>query len=702
MPTTEILASASERFGRPLALLRANPTLIPALAAVVIFIALGGSEAGFYPIGNSQDPGLGWYPAAVLLLALLVAAVIAVPPPRPLPRAVVAALALLAGFTAWSYLSITWAEQKGVAWDGANRTALYLFVFALFALWPITARAGRLALGALGLGIAGLGLVELLKADASAEPLLYFIGARFAEPAGYINANVALWTIGLWPCLYLASAREVNPVLRGLALGGAGLLGCLALLGQSRGWVFAAPVAALLFVAFMPGRARALGAVSAVAVGVFLARGPLLAVHDAFTDEGFGGLLADATRTTLLVAGVLAVLGLVAALADRRVRPTGAQARGANRAAVAAVAIVLLAGVGFAAATAGNPVTKLSDSWETFKGGGEAEGVGTSRFSTVGTNRYDFWSVAWDLARERPLNGIGSENFQQDYLVRGDSTEQPRYPHSLQLGVLSQTGLAGTILLAGALLAAGFAALTARRTSAREGAALAGAGGTVFAYWFLHASLDWFWEFPALTATAFAALGLAGAVGRREISRGEIPAEPTPHRFSPAARVPGLARWARPILASIVGILLAMSLIAPWLAERETERALDSWPASPSAAYDRLDRAQALNPLSPKSHLVAATIAVRVEDEARAINELEEVLRLEPRTSFALAELGALASERGERSESERLLRRAQAYAPRDQIVTDALERVLSGRLVDVRKLNASYLQTARSRVSRK
>ena len=702
MRTTETLAPARGRLERPLALLRANPTLIPALAAVVILVALGGSEAGFYPIGNREHPGLGWYPASLLLLALLVAAAIAVPPPRPLPRAVVAALALLAGFTAWSYASIAWAEQQGVAWDGANRTALYLLVFALFALWPITARAGMLLLGALGLGITGLGLVELLKADASAEPLLYFIGVRLAEPAGYINANVALWTLGLWPCLYLACAREVHPVLRGLALGGAGLLGCLALLGQSRGWVFALPLAALLFVALMPGRARALAAVGAVAVGIFFARGPLLAVHDAFTEEGFDGLLADATQTTLLLAGVLAVVGLLAALADRRVRLTQAQHRTVDRGAIVAVAIVLLAGGGAAAVAAGNPVTKVSDSWEAFKDGGEAQRAGASRFATIDTNRYDFWVVAWYLFREQPVTGIGSENFQQDYLMRGESSEQPRYPHSLQLGVLSQTGVVGAILLAAALLAACFAALTARRRSGREAAAVAGASATLFAYWFLHASIDWFWEFPALTGCAFAALGLAGAVGRGEGASKGVPTGSKPRRLPGVGRVPAIPRVVASVLVAVTGVVLALSLLAPWLAEREVERAINDWPASPSVAYERLERAQSLNPLSPRAHLVAATIALQVEDQARAEGEFEEVLRMEPRTSFALAELGALASERGEQSESEQLLRRAGAYAPRDRVVSDALERVLSGELLDVRRLNASYLLKARERIPRK
>lgn len=699
MRTSETLPPVGDRPQGPLALLQANPSLLPALGAVVILVALGASEAGFYPTNSSRHPGLGWYPAALLLLGLLTAAVFAVRPPLPLPRTVLAALGLLAGFTAWSYVSIAWAEQQGVAWDGANRGALYLLAFALFALWPLTARAGRLLLGAMGLGIAGLGLVELLRADAAAEPILFFIGARFAEPAGYINANVALWTIGLWPCLYLACAREVNPVLRGLALGGAGLLSCLALLGQSRGWVPAVALAALLFVLVMPGRARALAAVGATAAGTFIASGPLLAVHDDFTPATFDGLLAHATRTILLMAACLAAVGALAAIADRRARIAEARSRTVNRAAVVAVAVALLTATG-AAAAAGDPVGRLSGSWQTFKAGGDAAGAGQSRFATAGTNRYDFWTVAWSLFRDQPLTGVGSANFQQYYALRGKSTEQPRYPHSVWLGVLSQTGLVGAILLVGALLAAFLAAGARIRRSRPEAASVAGAAVTVCVYWALHASVDWFWAFPALTGFAFAALGLAVAVGRQA----PIP-EPVGPRRSSGDPGPGRAalrsRAVPAALCAVAAAALWLSLFAPWLAEREVGMAIKTWPASPSAAYERLGRAESLNPLSPRSHLVAATIAVMVEDQARAADELREVLRLEPRTSFALAELAALASERGEQDRALRLLRRAGRLAPNDQVVAQVLDQVRSGRSITIADLNASYLRKARSRVGR-
>ena len=36
----------------------------------------------------------------------------------------------------------------------------------------------------------------------------------------------------------------------------------------------------------------------------------------------------------------------------------------------------------------------------------------------------------------------------------------------------------------------------------------------MFAYWFLHSSVDWLWEFPGIAGVGLAALGIAGAVNR--------------------------------------------------------------------------------------------------------------------------------------------------------------------------------------------
>ncbi len=181
--------------------MREYPALPATFALVAALVALGASEAGYYPTA--------WYAAALFALALLVVALVALRPPRRLGRAQGAALALLAAFAGWSYLSILWADQQGLAWEGANRAALYALILALVSLWPTGPRGARLLLGAFGLGIAGVGLVELLRADAAARPLGFFIDVRLAEPAGYINANVALWSSGCCPaCSWPLRARS--------------------------------------------------------------------------------------------------------------------------------------------------------------------------------------------------------------------------------------------------------------------------------------------------------------------------------------------------------------------------------------------------------------------------------------------------------------------------------------------------------------
>ena len=177
------------------------------------------------------------------------------------------------------------------------------------------------------------------------------------------------------------------------------------------------------------------------------------------------------------------------------------------------------------------------------------------------------------------------DNFQPEYLREGTSEEQPRFAHSLEMGVLAQTGLIGTVLFLG-WLATGLVGAAAALRAPPHRAAAAGAL-TLFAYWFLHASIDWFWELPGVTGPALAALGTALA-----LASGGRPAAPTgaPRRRS------------RVVLAVLVaaGLLAATALGASWLAEIEIERASSGWRSDTQLAFDRLERAESLNPSRPK------------------------------------------------------------------------------------------------------
>src|SRR5205823_2790271 len=161
--------------------------------------------------------------------------------------------------------------------------------------------------------------------------------------------------------------------------------------------------------------------------------------------------------------------------------------------------------------------------------------------------------------------GIGADNFAQQYLAHGRSQETPHYPHSVELRMLTETGIVGALLATagvGAALAAGARAV--RRSGAGDplagDVAVAALGG--FAYWAVHGSFDWFWEFAGLGAAAFALLGLACSLAPAQVRRVGSRARP------PAAAVRRLGGRGRPLavaIGALASLAAALSLAAPWL-----------------------------------------------------------------------------------------------------------------------------------------
>ena len=109
-----------------LADLFAGPFLV-GVAAVAVFAVWAANDAGY--------ASTTWYPGGLFLLALAVVTVVAYGGVS-LSRPALVAIVFLGAFAAWCALSITWASDKGIAWDGANRTVLYFLVYALFVSLP--------------------------------------------------------------------------------------------------------------------------------------------------------------------------------------------------------------------------------------------------------------------------------------------------------------------------------------------------------------------------------------------------------------------------------------------------------------------------------------------------------------------------------------------------------------------------------------
>jgi tetratricopeptide (TPR) repeat protein len=668
--------------------LRAAPITAPTLLAVAVFLV-------WTPLDGGQ-PITRWAPGAIVLLALLGLALVALPALRwsTLPGTVGVAALALSAFTAWSFLSIAWADDGGTALEGADRTLLYLVAFLLFALWPQRPATAAWVLGLWTFGVGAIALVTLVRIGTVADPRMLFGGDRLTAPVGYANAAAATWLMAFWPAVTLAASKRLSWPVRGIAAALAVVLLDVALLSQSRGSILALPVCALLLVAIVPGRLRTIAVLAPVLGAAALALPKVLDVGDALdgTDAGAVQDAASAVTSTVLLLALVAgaVVALVAAW--ETVRPpapaTAARIRKGWTALVVAGAILGAAG-GLVAI--GNPVDRLDNAWHSFKGGyDDNTGSGNRLTSGLGSNRYDFYRVSLDVFADHPIAGVGADNFFQDYLQRGDSNETPRNPHNLALRTLAQTGIVGTLLLLAAFVAALAAGWRAMRGADPLAAAVAGGAVLAFLYWVAHGMTDWFWEWAGLGAPAFALLGLACALAPRRA--GETEDGDAPTRTPARPRGPIDERTSVLILAGAVLVLGALAIAGPWQAERDIEQAGAVFAQRPFESYSRLDRAADLDPVSDRPGLIEGSIALRYGDLARARAAFEEALDRNPRGQYATLELGAIASVQGDRARARALLRRAVALAPRDGTAREALEVVEDGGTVDIAALNRRIL----------
>ena len=668
--------------------LREAPATIPALAALALFIVWSTSQAG-YPVTH-------WAPGGLIVLALLGIALGAIGlrvAGMPLPVKI--ALGCLAGYTALSYLSILWAGVPGDAWEGANRTLLYLLVFALFACWRQQANSAALLLVAWTLAIIGLAVFVALHLDGASSTSLQSLlpEARLMYPSGYANANAAQWMMAFWPALLLMRSGRLPWGLRGLLAAGAVLLAELALLSLSRGALYATPVMLVLVFAALPGRARTFAMLVPVIAGIAAATPAVLRVSDNLQKGQVAPATLHAAIATVFAASVAVglLVALVAALGSRRVFSEvaiGRMRRGVGAVAIATLVVVLVGG----SVAAGDPVARVEHAWDTFESpqAYAADASGNRLVGGLGSQRYDVYRVALDEFLAHPLIGIGADNFAEQYLAHGRSEVTPHYPHSVELRTLTETGLLGALLALvglGAALAGGWRAL---RRSDPLGRAVAAAALAGFVYWVVHGSFDWFWEFAGLGAPAFAMLGLACALTPR---RGVPEAAPAP---SWGSRMHGLNVRRLGILAGAIAALgAAASLAAPWLSQLQVQSAARIWPKAPAAAYARLNDAARLNPLSDESYLVAGGIALRFGDLQRADREFALALERTPGEAYATLERGAIASARGDRRGALALLERAAFLNPRDPLAREALRQVRGGGRVDIEELNRSILLKA-------
>ena len=673
MKRPETLLTRVRREGLPL--LPAGLTV----AVVVAWAVTGGGYESRPVLGGRYDPD-PWYLGALALVGLLCVTGLGLLRVR-LSRWATVACAALAAYTAWSFLSVLWAHDQGAAFLGSDRALVYTAAFMTFAILPWRGWSARVALAMFVAGIGVLAIVTATRLAVLADPSSLYLNARLIYPLGYYNADAALFTTTALTAIALCSRREGPPLLRVMGLVLAAVCLQLAVLGQSRGWLFTAPVVLMLALLVVPGRLRLLGFALGPAAAAAVVAPALLRVYSRATAGGvalpeprLGHVLHEqglhAVRVMLIADATLAAIAALAVMIDRRATLTERAKRRIDRlgavlavtAALAGVAAVLLA-------THGHVVRHVEHAWDSFANSSETTG-GSSRFTTLGSQRVDFWRVGLHEWSTHPLLGVGQDNFAAPYLELRHTEQEPRWVHSLELRLLVHTGLVGALLFGLFIVAVLLAALRGPGRGHRPERVAAGIALLPLVVWLVHGSIDWFWEFPALSVPALAFAGAATALWR---APGPAVAPGAERSVRGGSRRLAALRW---VVVALLAAAVLAALAIPFAAAREVQKAIAVWPDRPALAYGELRSASSLMPFDAQIDLVGGAIGLNLAEPATARHWFEEAERRNSQEWLAPFALGLLESELGRSAQARVQLLRARALNPREPVVGEALARV--------------------------
>jgi O-Antigen ligase len=555
-------------------------------------------------------------PGAILLYGILIMLLVGAPFERRLNGPVRVALAAILALAGWTLLSIAWTSASDTAVKYSEHVALYAAAFGL-GLWicDLAGRRRLLPLAAVAALGGAIGVVTTVTLASGTDVASYFHtdDATLRFPIGYRNAEAAFLLISFWPMVVLAAKESVPWQFRALLTGAATMMLELAVLSQSRGSLPAVAVALVVFLALSPHRLRAAAFLGLAVLPVLPTLPTLLHI---FQYGRVGPELIPLMRDSAH-AIVFSFVGSVvlAAVCVRGIEPRLALSREralliSRLAAGIAIAAVVVGGTVFVAKR-GGPVKFLDQRVSEFTrvGSPKLRSQGTRFGANVGSNRDDFWRVALDEGRDHLLLGGGAGSFASTYLQHRRSGESPRDPHSVEMLMFGEIGLVGVLIFGTFIAASALAGLRSRKVDPAAAALVAGSLGAG-TYWLVHASFDWLWNYPAITAPVIFLLGAAGAP-------------------SILNRTGGLGRRTRYIGAIVfaAALLIAVPL---FLSQRYENRAYGEFPGNPAPALSDLNRAADLNPFDPQPLLAKGVIESRLGRDAAAESALRQAIGRQP------------------------------------------------------------------------
>jgi hypothetical protein len=605
--------------------------VLPSGAVIGVALALAWTT-------NGSIDAADWLPYTLIVAGVLAAAFLAGVAVLP-HRLPLLAAALLAAFGLWTAVSIAWTPLPSLARDDALLSLLYAGAF-LTPLLTLRTQADRLlaaTVAVLALGM--LAVVTALQIHGAARAADVYTEARLDFPVSYWNGAAALFLIGVWPAIALSADRRLGVALRALSLAGATAMVTCWLMTQSKGGGVALVVSGVVFLAVTRERLRALVPVLVVGVLAAAGAGALTAPYN----SSHAHLLAavhHAGTVALVLTGAGLAVGLVYAVADRRLVLPRSLAPRAGKVLAVILAVGVLGAVAGFFVSVDHPLGFVERRWASFKHLPKHETAST-HFTSLGSNRYDYWRVALLEFERHPVIGMGGHGWPAAYLQYGRSTEQPERSHSLELDALSETGIIGFLLILGAGVL-GLASVARRSGAPLLPAALFGSG----VYLATHTAIDWVWSIPSVGLAALVLVGIGASRGTRPVLQ------------------PRLA------VAGGIGVIVValLGFAPPWLSARFTDSAYGE---TVHAQTSSIKWAERLDPLAVDPLLAQAALARSPHD----IPPLERAVALQPGDSEVHYLLGLAYLDAHRTVAARRELDIARRLSPNDAGIRDALRR---------------------------
>jgi O-antigen ligase/polysaccharide polymerase Wzy-like membrane protein len=620
--------------------------------AAWLLLGAGGVLAAVSALFSSGSSGgrLTWIGLAALVLAALVVAGALVGLPRPeLTNEALAALGFLVAFVAWSGISVVWSIQGDRSWAYLNRGLVYV-AFAVVGLWlgPWLREWAYVLSAALALPLGWALLGKAVPALGSSGRI-----ARLSSPIGYWNALGLLFAMALPLAVWLAARREHPHWLRAAGVVYVYALVVGLLLTYSRGGVLAAACAVVLWLVLGSPRVESaavllLGGGAGIAVAAWAFTRPGLttdgAAHSLRAHDG--AWLAVVFVLAAVAVGALAYLG---SLGEERRPLSVARRRLVGRVALGVLCVGVAVGVAVLVAES-KPKGWFKDFTEQ-PTNASLQGGPQHLVNASSSSRWLWWKEAWRAWERQPWRGTGAGSFELTHRMLRTNSIVVTEPHNVPLQFLTETGVVGFLLAAASIAAAAVGVV--RRLRGRQPAAVALA--VLAAAYVIHSLVDFDWDFVAVTAPFLLSVGaLLGGPAVRE--------EPRPV-------------WS-PVPAA-VAVVVALSLLTPWFAERATDSARAAIAGNrPLQAYRDARDARSLNPLALDPLLVQAVALEQLGDLEGARGRYTDAVRLQPLNWWPWFELGSFEADLGDRRRALPPLRRAAQLDPQNPLVAAELAQM--------------------------